>query len=109
MERIKLTKEEKKILRELNRGSTSVPDRMNNYAFFDAVVSLKDKRLVMAITEYETNVHGLKLTARGYAYLRDNQLLLNPVNWAMIAAIGAIVAAIAAVLCLFISCTLIGK
>lgn len=109
MERIKLTRGEKKILRELNRGSTSVPDRMSNYAFFDAVVSLKDKRLVMAITEYETNVHGLKLTARGYAYLRDNKLLLNPVNWTMIAAIGAIVAAIAAVLGLFISCTLINK
>lgn len=109
MDRIRLSKEEKKILRELNRGSTSVPDGMNNYAFFDAVVSLSEKRLVKAITEYETNVHGLKLTSKGYAYLKDNKYLVNPVNWTMIAAIGAIIAAIAAVLGLFISCTLMMK
>lgn len=109
MDRIRLSKEEKKILRELNRGNASVPDGMNNYTFFDAVVSLRDKRLVKAIAEYETDVHGLKLTAKGYAYLRDNKLLLNPVNWTMIAAIGATVAAVAAVLGLFISCTLINK
>lgn len=107
MYRIRLSRQEKKILRELKRGRSSVPDGMDNYTFFDAVVSLRDKRLVKAVTEYETNVHQLCLTAKGYAYLRDNPRLFNPINWTMIAAIGAIVAAIAGVAGLFISCSLL--
>lgn len=104
MERIRLSIEEKKILRELKRGSSSVPDGMDNYTFFDAVVSLRDKRLVKAITEYDTDVHGLKLTAKGHAYIQNNKRLTNPINWSVVAAIGAIIAAIAAVLGLFIAC-----
>lgn len=106
MDRIRLSRQEKKILRELKRGRSSVPDGMDNYTFFDAVVSLRDKRLVKGVTEYETDVHQLSLTAKGYAYLRDNPRLFNPINWTMIA-IGAVVAAIAGIAGLFISCSLL--
>lgn len=105
MERIRLSKEEKKVLRKLKRGSSEIPDDMDNYTFVDAVVSLREKSLVKAITEYETDVIDLRLSGRGYAYLRDNPQLLNPINWTKVAAIGAIVAAIASVAALFISCT----
>jgi len=52
-------------------------------------------------------VHGLKLTAKGYAYLRSNPRLINPVNWTKLAATGAIVAAIASVVALFVACNAI--
>jgi len=104
MERIKLSKAEKKILRKLKRGSSEIPDGMDNYTFYDSVVSLREHGLAKAVTEFETDVHGLKLTAKGYAYLRSNPRLINPVNWTKLAAIGAIVAAIASVIALFIAC-----
>lgn len=51
----------------------------------------------------------VRLTRDGKDYLIENPKLLNPINWNKIAAIGAIIAAIAAVVGLFISCTLIGR
>lgn len=109
MERIKLSKAGKTILKELKRGHTGIPDGMDNYTFYDAVVDLRDKKLVKAITEYETLVSGLCLTAKGYSYIRNNPMLLNPVNWTKVAAISASIAAIAGILGLFIGCALISR
>lgn len=104
MQRIYLTNAEKKILKDLRKGRTSIPEGMDNYTYFDAVVSLKDKKLIKAVTEYDREVHGIKLLAKGHSYLNVNPHLLNPINWTMIAAIAASIAAISATLALFISC-----
>lgn len=101
MERIKLTKNEKTVLRELRRGNTDVSCGMSHYAYFDAVVSLTDKRLVLSRTNYD-KVEDIKLTSKGYAYMNCNPWLLNPVNWTMVAAIAACVAAVIAMIALFV-------
>lgn len=103
MERIRLSSEEKKVLRELRRGNTDVPVGMCHYAYFDAVVSLTEKRLILSRTNYD-EVIDTRLTPKGYAYMNGNPRLLNPVNWTMVAAIAACVAAVAATLALFVSC-----
>ena len=104
MERIYLSKAEKKILRDLRAGRKSVPDGMDNFTYFDAIVSLKEKKLVKAVTEYDRDVIDLKLLTKGYSYLNVNPHLWNPINWTKIAAISATIAAIAATVALFISC-----
>lgn len=103
MERIRLSEEEKKVLRELRRGNTDVPAGMCHYTYFDAVVSLTEKRLILSRTNYD-EVIDTRLTPKGYAYMNGNPRLLNPVNWTMVAAIAACMAAVAATLALFVSC-----
>lgn len=103
MERIYLTQEEKKILRELRRGNGSIPSGMDNFTFADAVMALRDKGFIKAVVNYE-EVLDMKLTVKGYAYMNANPGLANPVNWTMVAAIAACVAAVAATLVLFVSC-----
>lgn len=103
MERIRLSTEEKQVLRELRRGNTDVPHGMCHYAYFDAVVSLTEKRLIVSQINYD-EVLDTRLTPKGYAYMNGNPWLLNPVNWTMVAAIAACVAAVAATLALFVSC-----
>ena len=108
MERIYLSRCEKKVLRELRRGNSDIPNGMNNYAYFDAVVSLTEKRLIASHTNYD-KVLDMRLIPKGYAYMNANPYLLNPVNWTMIAAIAACVAAVAATLALFVSCALLNN
>ena len=94
MERIKLSKREKSILRELRRGNDNVPAGIDNFSYFDAVVSLTEKRLVRSKTNYD-EVLDVQLTPKGYAYTVTNPHLLNPVNWSKLAAIAGIITAIA--------------
>lgn len=103
MERINLTKTEKRVLRELKRDRDTVPDGMDNFTFVDTVLSLTEKRLVQSKVNYE-EVMGLRLTVKGHAYLSGNPKLLNPVDWTMVAAIAACVAALSATLALFVAC-----
>lgn len=80
MERIKLTKTEKRILRELHRGNDNIPYGVDKFSHFDAVMSLREKGLVKAKTDFE-NVVDVKLTAKGHAYMNANPRLLNPTDW----------------------------
>ena len=108
MERIRLSKSEKSILRELRRGNDNVPNGMDNFSYFDAVVSLTEKRLVCSKTNYD-EVLDVQLTPKGYAYMVANPHLLNPVNWAKVAAIAGIITAAATTLALFVACTLLNR
>ena len=103
MERIRLSRNEKQVLRELKRGNDNVPAGMDNFTFADAVLSLTEKKLVQSIVNYE-EVIDLRLTIKGYAYLSGNPRLLNPADWTLVAAIAACVAAVSATLALFIAC-----
>ena len=106
MERIRLSKSEKSILRELRRGNDNVPNGMDNYSYFDAVTSLTEKRLVKSRTNHE-EVIDVKLTAKGYSYMVTNPHLLNPIDWSKVAAIAAIITAVATTLALFVACSLL--
>ncbi|MCM1168910.1 MAG: hypothetical protein NC324_03135 [Bacteroides sp.] len=107
MERIKLTKAEKKVLRELKRGNSDVPNGMDNFSHVDAVASLRGKGLVSAQFSEKNHVVGARLTVKGHAYINGNPNLCNPVEWTKIAAIGSIVSAIGIIIGLFVGCTLL--
>ena len=108
MERIKLNKNEKRVLRELKRGRDGIPNGMNNYSFTDAVVTLTEKKLIQSKVDYE-EVVAAKLTAKGYSYLSSNPSLLNPINWTAVAALGAWIAAIVGIIALFLACSHLAK
>lgn len=103
MKRIYLSNEEKKVLRELRRGNDNIPNGMDNFTFADVVTMLTEKQLVRSAVDYE-RVSSVQLTAKGHAYLSSNPLLLNPIDWALVAAIAACAAAVSATLALFVSC-----
>ena len=78
MERIKLTKAEKQVLRELHRGNNNIPDGIDNYTFVDAVLSLTDKRLIKSAVNGD-KVMDCKLTAKAtptYAAIHTYTTLL---------------------------------
>lgn len=108
MERIRLSENEKSILRELRRGNDNVPVGMDNFSYFDAVVSLSEKGLLRSKTNYD-EVLDVQLTPKGYAYMVSNPHLLNPVDWSKVAAVAAIITAVATTLALFVACTLLNR
>lgn len=109
MERIKLSKAEKQVLRELHRGNNNIPIGMDNYTYVDAVLSLTEHKLAKSIVEYDTKVVDVKITAKGYAYMRDNPSLINPINWNIVTAIATTITSIITFLALFISCSIIAS
>lgn len=104
MERIKLSKTEKKVLFMLSAGladgQTAVPS--DKYAL--AIRSLHDKGFVFGAFVEGGGVEATRLTNKGRLYLYDNPNLNNPMDWSKVAAVAGIIAAIAAVAALFVSC-----
>ena len=103
MRRIYLSRWEKRVLRHLLFGGKGKPEGMDIIAYVAAVTDLDKKGLIKACLNYE-EVLDTHITLRGRAYCMYNPLLLNPVNWAQVAAFAAIVAAGAAIAALFVSC-----
>lgn len=62
---------------------------------------------VCATYEEGGDIVDVRLTAKGFAYMNSNPKLLNPINWTKIAAIAACGAVIAAVVALLVSCGII--
>jgi hypothetical protein len=56
------------------------------------------------MTNEEKKVRAVQLTVKGRAYLSSYPSLTNPVDLTMVAAIAACVAAVSAMLALFVSC-----
>lgn len=97
MERIKLTNREKRVLRLLRDGCGEALSE------FDApsVARLNDLGLVMRSGIEDGGFEDARLTTMGKEYLNDNPHLRNPVDWKLVF---TAIAAVAAVLALFISC-----
>ena len=108
MERIRLSTEEKQVLRWVALSRDGLPPGFDTDMFLDAVVTLTEKRLLKSIINYD-DVIDAELTPKGRVYLSRNPHLWNPVNWTMVAAIAACVAAIAGIAALFISCSLLNN
>lgn len=103
MERIKLTREEKKLFLNFSRRNISIPDGMTEEQFNYAVVQLSKKNLI----SIEMGVKGLKaasLTHEGKAYLAVNPSLRNPFPWDITMKAATLIAAVAATTALFIGC-----
>ena len=103
MERIKLSKGEKWVLRALsNQGFDALSE-------FDsaAVRSLDNKGLVRGAYTEGGGMEAARLTTMGKEYLRDNPKLRNPVDWKwVITTIFLAITAIATVATLFVACSL---
>lgn len=109
MERIKLSKTEKKVLRMLDAGFTDVPSDIPYDKYALAASSLKKAGLVKCSFLTNGKVCGIRLTKQGKMYLYDNPYLFNPINWSKWAAIAGIVTALIALTALVIGCVAILK
>lgn len=109
MGKIELTKDEKKVMRLLYKHGQDSLDTMPRSIVRRSLRRLESISFVRVAWVEGGDFEAVMLTRDGKDYLIENPRLINPVNWTKIAAIGAIVAAIAAVIGLFISCSLILK
>ena len=103
MERIKLTKREKQVLRILSRQD------FDALSEFDAIAirNLDNLGLVQGAYVEGGGVEGGRLTTMGKEYLRDNPRLRNPVNWGKVASVTAIVSIIVTIVLFIIGCALL--
>lgn len=80
--RIKLTKQEKLIMKRLQQGITDKPDDMSGTMFQWSVTNLSRHGLISVIFLYDSyKIFEWKLTLKGKAYLESNPKLYNPINW----------------------------
>lgn len=107
MERIRLTRNEKKVLRLLDRG-LGCPADFPQHIFTAGVRSLEMKGLARCLWSEAGSLVDSKVTKEGREYVAMNPSLRNPFDWkfALTTAI-AMIAAAASVLALFIACSLL--
>lgn len=105
MERIRLTKDEKRVLRWVALKRSGRPEGMSNDGYFEAVIGLTEKKLLVSATNYD-DVLDVDTTAKGRVYCSQNPHLYNPVDWKWLATfITALITAIATTLALFMACS----
>lgn len=103
MERIRLTKREKAVMRILSEQGYEALSEFDA----SAVRSLSELGFVMAAFTDGGGVEDAKLTTMGKEYLREFPRLYNPIRWDIISSVASIIAAIASTIALFIACTLL--
>lgn len=107
MERIRLTKDEKRVLRWVALKRSGRPEGMSNDGYFEAVIGLTEKGLLVSRTNYD-DVIDARSTAKGRVYCSQNPHLHNPVDWKWLATfIAALITAISTTLMLFVGCSLL--
>lgn len=96
MERIRLTRNEKVVLRLTAMGK-QCPAEYAVTKYNAAVRLLEGKALVKAVwAEESENPLLVRITENGLAYITENPTLRNPINWAAISAIGTAIALVVA-------------
>lgn len=101
MERIKLSKNEKAVLRMVAGGQGTCPADYPLHIFNAAVRSLDRKGLVHGVYEDDGNVADSRLTQDGRMYMAENPNLRNPINWGVVLSVITITISIIA---LFVAC-----
>lgn len=106
MERIKLSNREKSVLRRLRDGGFEALSELD----YTAVKRLHGLGFVKAAFVEGGDPEDARLTAYGKEYFMSNPRLCNPVDWKwIITTTIALIAAVAAVIALFVSCGLINR
>ena len=103
MERVKLGKEEKTVLRLL-AGGCGCPDTYPRHVFVSCVDKLEMKGLAKGAWCEGHNPEAACITPRGKAYMAENPRLRNPVDWNMVSATIAVIGLIVSVVALFVAC-----
>ena len=99
MERIRLSKREKAVLRILSKQGYEALSEFDA----SAVRSLSELGFVKAAFTEGGSVEDAKLTTKGKEYLRDYPSLRNPVDWVMAAALVSVVNTIFLILLMIIT------
>lgn len=103
MERIYLTKNEKRVIR-LVANKQERPETYPEHIYIGSILSLERKGFITGAYSEGGKVIDVRMSPFGRAYLFDNPNLRNPLPWG---AVWAAVAAFAAVAGLFVGCTLL--
>ena len=104
MERIRLNKSEKEVLRLLNNGC-GCPETYSRNVFVSCVDKLEMKGLAKGAWSEGHKLEDARITLKGKAYISENPNLRNPVDWAMIATLIAAFSALVSLIALFIACS----
>lgn len=101
MERIKLSKNEKVVLRMIAPRHRGCPAGYPLHKFAIAVRLLESKGLVKVMRQEGGEIVDTKLTEQGVIYMEENPRPINSINWSVVATIISIVISIIA---MFIAC-----
>lgn len=103
MERIRLTKREKRVLRLLSDNRLDLLTEMDHPALHE----LHERGLARVVYIEGGVPEAARLTTFGKNYLAENPKLRNPIDWKWVATTFiAAIAALAAVAALFVACSL---
>ncbi len=99
MERIRLTRDEKTVLRYISGGATKCPCDYPEDKFYNAalVLGLKYQFIWVEFNPDET-LKEVRLSLPGKSYLARNPHLRNPIDWTAVVALAAAVVGIAGLL-----------
>lgn len=78
--RIKLTKQEKQIMKRLQQGVADKPENMSDAMYRWSVTNLSN-HLLISVLYFENSIPKWEFTLKGKAYLESNPRLRNPINW----------------------------
>lgn len=106
MERIRLTKDEKAVLRML-QNTDACPSTYPQGKFAGAVRSLQRKGLANGHWTEEKGLVCSTLTDEGTEYLATYPRLTNPADWGKVGAAAACISVLLSVLALLVACSVI--
>jgi len=104
--RIKLTKQEKLIMKRLQQGVTDKPEDMSYAMFSWSVTSLSRRGFLWVAYSSGGIVVSCELTFKGEAYLESNPKLYNPINWDKWFAISCIISSALLAIIIYLRLTL---
>lgn len=105
MDRVRLSKSEKEVLRMVATGQHQCPREYPQHTFSTAIRTLKAKGFISAHFREGGAVIDARITDYGRQYMAEYPHLFNPLDWSMVAAISSIVATIISTLALFVACS----
>lgn len=105
MEKIRLSKLEKKCLRHIGLRLDGLPSGVDESTFSNVVRHLEHLQLVKAQYLEGGIVFSVRLSSFGQLYLTENPALHNPIPWNAITAICMMLSVLTSILALLIACS----
>lgn len=106
MDKIKLSKNAKKVLLALHNGLEHCPYNMDSSVFADGADELEVYHLIQTMRQEGGGIVDARLTHKGRSYMAANPTLSNPTDWKwIIATLLSSIAVLVSIIALFIACT----
>ncbi len=104
MEHIRLSRNEKQVLRLVAGGQGICPAEYPEHIFNASVRSLHNAGLVQGAFSEGGGVEDSRLTQYGRQYLAENPSLSNPTDWTKWAAVAAAASVLISIIALLVAC-----